>query len=196
MRKIILFLLTASLLAIACNDNKKSGEGNTEPSKTNKQTEPVTKGTFTDYQKTKDELEKLTPYTEEQMKALIPEELMGGIRTDLDISNEMGALIAAADYIIQDSIKARLEIVDCAGPGGAGLFGIQYISMMNVNTEDDDEYIRTIEFKGDKAFENCKKKRNRCTLAWFDGKRFLVSLRGDYTGIDAVKEAAKKLEFK
>ena len=90
----------------------------------------------------------------------------------------------------------KLEIVDCAGPGGAGLFSMQYLNMINVNSDDEDEYVKTIDFNGGKAMQNCKKKRNKCTLVYFTSNRFLISLEGDNVGIEALKDVAKTLKIK
>ena len=121
---------------------------------------------------------------------------MDATASDVDVNAAMGATVANADYKINDSTNLKLEIVDCAGPGGAGMFGMQYMDMINVNSDDDEEYVKTIDFNGGKAFENCKKKKNRCTIAFMSGNRFLVSLRGDNVGIDALKDLAKGLKIK
>ncbi|HEV7781175.1 MAG TPA: hypothetical protein VGO58_07895 [Chitinophagaceae bacterium] len=199
MKKIVVLLLSSSLLLIACN-NDKPKDSITITDKEGKEKITVSpseiKNDMEAMLQRKEELSAMTPLTADELKALIPEELMGGVRTDLDINSAMGATVANADYIIKDSIKLKLEVVDCAGPGGAGMFGMQYLNMFNVNSDDDDEYVKTIEVNGGKAFENCKKKRNRCTLVWFSGNRYLVSLRGDNTGIDALKDGAKGLDIK
>ena len=199
MKKITCFLLVPFLFMVACS-NKKSKEGITIKDEEGKEKLSVDISKAEDglakLQKMKDDLEKLTPLTNEELTALVPGELMGASRTNLDVNSAMGATVANADYKINDSADLKLEIVDCAGAGGAGMFGMQYMNMIDVNSDDEDEYVKTIEFNGGKAFENCKKKRNRCTLAYFSGSRFLVSLRGDNVGIDALKEIAKGVKIK
>jgi hypothetical protein len=108
----------------------------------------------------------------------------------------MGATVANADYKINDSTNLKLEIVDCAGPGGAGMFGMQYLDMINVNSDDEDEYEKTIDFNGGKAFENCKKNYNKCSITFLSGNRFLLSLRGENVGISELKDLAKGLNIK
>lgn len=199
MKTIVALLLVASLIFAACN-NDKPKDSITISDKDGKEkiTIDPTKmqDAAQDMQQLKEELTKLTPLTPDELKALVPEELMGAARAGLDVNAAMGATVANADYKINDSTKLKLEIVDCAGPGGAGMFGMQYLNMINVNSDDEDEYVKTIDFNGGKAFENCKKNRNRCTLAYFSGNRFLVSIRGDNVGIDALKDLAKGLKIK
>lgn len=199
MNKYLSLLLAASLLLLACNNDKpKDSITITDKDGKEKGTIDISPSTDAaqDLLKKKEELEKLTPLTKDELTALVPAELMGAPATGVDVNSAMGATVADADYKINDSVDLKLEIVDCGGPGGAGMFGAQYVNMFNVNSDDEEEYVKTIEFNGGKAFENCKKKKNRCTLAYFTGDRFLVSLRGDNVGIDALKDIAKGLKIK
>jgi hypothetical protein len=199
MRPFLTFLLIISLAFIACNNNKpKDTITITDKDGKEKVTMDLNqaKDASQDMLKRKEELEKLTPLTADELTALVPEELMGAARTDLDINSAMGATVANADYKINDSADLTLEIVDCAGPGGAGMFGMQYLGMININSDDEDETVKTIDFNGGKAIENCRKKKNRCTIAYFSGNRFLVSLKGDNVGIDALRDLAKGLNIK
>ncbi|MDZ4794572.1 MAG: hypothetical protein SGI83_09865 [Bacteroidota bacterium] len=198
MKKIVPLLFVSSLLLLACNNDKP------KDSITITDIEGKEKGSIDmsqvaddmqDMQKKKEELEKLTPLTTDELKALVPAALMGATAMGVDVNSAMGATVANADYKINDSVDLRLEIVDCGGAGGAGMFAAQYMNMFNVNSDDEEEYVKTIEFNGGKAFENCKKKKNRCTLAYFSGDRFLVSLRGDNVGIEAIKDLAKGLKI-
>lgn len=199
MKKIVSLLLVSSLLLLACN-NDKPKDSITITDKDGKEKGSIDVSQVADaaqdMQKKKEELEKLTPLTTDELKALVPAELMGAPATRVDVNSAMGATVADADYKINDSVDLKLEIVDCGGPGGAGMFGAQYLNMFNVNSDDEEEYVKTIDFNGGKAFENCKKKKNRCTLAYLSGDRFLVSLTGDNVGIDVIKDLAKGLKIK
>jgi len=199
MKRIIAPLFLCSLIFIACNNNK-SKENTTSIDTAGKQPVTITtnevKEATQDMQQLKEELTKMTPLSADELKTRVPDELMGVTTTNVDVNAAMGASVANADYKINDSAKLKLEIVDCAGPGGAGIFDLQYLGMLNVNTDDENEYVKTIDFNGGKAFENCKKNRNHCIFAYFSGNRFLVSLTGDNVGIDALKDVAKGLEIK
>lgn len=193
-------MLVSSLLFMACNNNKPKDDSIAASNKDGKEqvnNNPASiKNAVENMLLLKEGLAKLTPLTPDELKALVPQELMGAAVSDVDVNVAMGAAVATADYKINDSADLKLEIVDCAGPGGAGIFGMQYINMIDVNSDDEDEYVKTIDFNGGRAFENCKKKKNRCTIAFMSGNRFLVSLRGDNVGIDALKDLAKGLRIK
>jgi len=199
MRPALTLLFIISMSFIACNNNKPK-ENITISDKDGKEKVTIdlneAKNTGQDLIKRKEELEKLTPLTNDELKSLVPVELMGAARSDLDINTGMGATIANAAYKLNDSTDLKLEIVDCAGPGGAGMFGMQYINMINVNAEDEEEFVRSIDFNGGKALESCRKKSNRCTIAFFSGNRFLVSLSGNDVGIDVLRDMAKGLKIK
>lgn len=199
MKKIISLFLASAVFISSCNNNKPK-DAVTITSKDGQEQVTVDanqlQNAAQDMQKIKEELGNLTPLTADQLKALVPEQLMGAARTDLDVAAAMGASIASADYKINDSTDIKLSIIDCAGPGGAGIYSMQYLGMYNFQEEGEEEYTKTIDFNGGKAFENCKKTRNECTLTYFSGGRFLITLEGDNVGIDALKGIAKGLNVK
>ena len=197
--KKILPAVIAAIMLIACNNNKPKNAA-TFTSEDGKEQVTVDmnemKNAAQGMEKIKAELSTLTPLTTGQLTALVPEKLMGADRKDLDVTAAMGASVASASYKINDSTDIKLNIFDCAGPGGAGIYSLQYLGMFNIQQDDEDEYTKTIEFNGGKAFENCKKTRNECTLTYFSGGRFLITLEGDNVGIDGLKQAAKGLDIK
>ncbi|MBK9568488.1 MAG: hypothetical protein IPP43_08120 [Chitinophagaceae bacterium] len=199
MKRFPSFLVVFILLIGACNNNK-SKDSVTVTSKDGDETVTIDpkqmQNAAEDMVKMKDELGKLTPLNTDQLKALLPEQLMGAARSDMNVASAMGASTAEAKYEINDSTDIRLNIIDCAGPGGAGIYSMQYLGMFNFQEENEDEYTKTIDFNGGKGFENCKKTRSECTLTYFSGGRFLVSLEGNNVGIDALKSAAKGMNIK
>jgi hypothetical protein len=195
MKKMLSLLLAFSFIITACNDNKTK-DTITFTDEDGKKKATIDVSDMKDLQKRKEELTNMTPLTADELKALVPAEFMGGVQTDLDVQSAMGATVANADYKMNDSVSAKLDIVDCAGPGGAGLFGMQYLGMISLNSEDDDEYTKSVDFNGGKGIEMCKKKRNRCSFTYFSGDRYMITITGNNTGIDALKEAAKGLDIK
>ena len=149
-----------------------------------------------DMEKIKEELSNLTPVTSEQLKALVPAQLMGAPYSDLEVSTSTGASIASAVYKINDSTTVKLSIIDCAGPGGSGIYSLQYLGMLNVQEENEDEYTRTMEFNGAKAFEHCDKTDKSCSFTYFARNRFLIALEGEGITATALKQAAKGLDIK
>lgn len=198
MRRLCSFLLVAIMVA-ACNSNKKPAEM-TITSEDGKEKVSIdvnqAQKASEQMQKMSEELQKLPQLSLDQLKALIPEELMGVKRKSFNATAAMGAGLASGEYEINDSTNVKLNIYDCAGPAGAGIYSMQYLGMMNIQSESDDEYTKSIDFMGGKAYEHCEKSSNDCTLTWFASNRLLVSLEGRHTGIDALKQTAQGLNLK
>jgi hypothetical protein len=192
-------LLALALLLAACNSKKKSA-GVTVVSDNGKEKVSIdvnqAQKASEEMQKMNEELQKMPALSLDQLKAMLPEELMGVKRKSYNASSAMGAGLATAEYEINDSSNVKLSIYDCAGPAGAGIYSMQYLGMMNIQSESDDEYTKSIDFMGGRAFEHCEKSSNDCTLTWFGSGRLLVSLEGRHTGVDALKQAAKGLNLK
>ena len=198
MKHTISVLLASTILLAACNNKPKETTVITSPD--GKETVTIDQqkmqNAAQDMEKQKTELEKLTPLTLDQLKALIPETFMGAKRTNYTASAAMGAGLARGEYELNDSTRLSLNIYDCAGSAGAGIYSMQYLGMYNIQQESDDEYTKTVDFNGGKAFEHCEKATNDCTLTYFSGGRFMVTLEGDHVGAAALKQAAGGLNIK
>ena len=197
MRAFILFLLITGFCLTACNNNKpkgitvKSEDGTTTTIDVNKMA-----ASADEMQKRTEELQKLPPLSLDQLKALLPDQLMGAPRSNQNVSSGMGTGIATADYVTNDSTKIKLMIYDCAGNGGAGFYSAQYLGLMNFQQDNDNEYTKTVDFNGGKAVEHHNKSSNDYTLTYFGGDRFLVTLEGENVGPDALKQAAQSINLK
>lgn len=201
MNRIIVSLLALTTLIAACNNNKPKEEvviSNDGKEKVSIDANSVDKmkAAAEEMQKQKLELEKLTPLTLDQLKALIPETLIGGKRTSYDVNASMGANVANGEYELNDSTKITLTIYDCAGSAGAGIYGMQYLGLLNVQQESDEEYTKTIDINGGKGFEHCDKVNHECTVTFFSGGRFLVALEANNIPAEALKEAAAHMNIK
>jgi hypothetical protein len=192
--KRIFSILLCSVIFIACDNNSESKEEKAKKDSLAKETERKTK-----VQEAKDkvaaDLEKLTPLTEEQLKALFPESLIGAPASDHSFNDNMGAPVASAKYNNGDSSSVWLTISDCAGSGGAGLYNTQFAGQLDYNNENDIEYTKVIDFKGGKAIEFCRKEKVECSLTYFTG-RFLVNLEGNNVDAAELKKIAGDLRIK
>ncbi len=83
------------------------------------------RGVAMDMQKQMEDLQKLPPLTLDQLKAMVPEELMGVKRKDFNVTSATGAGMAQAEYPLTDSTNIKVNIVECAGPAGAGSYSMQ-----------------------------------------------------------------------
>ena len=195
----LLLPLAAALLLMACNNNKKPGDVTitSEDGKTTATVDTKSMNQAADaLQKKADELQKLSPYTLDQMKAFLPEELAGAKRSKFSANSAMGAAYAEGSYPVNDSTDIELKLFDCAGQAGAGIYSMQYLGMMNFQSESDEEYTKTIDFNGNRAIEHARKDNSNASLSWLAADRLLVTLEGRNTGMDMLKKAAGSLNFK
>lgn len=197
MNRFLAFLLITSMLFAACNNNKdKEISVKKDTTRSDKEAVDQMQKGIQDLEKQKEELEKLTPLSADQLKAMVPETLMGAQRTNHEVSAAIGANVASGEYEINDSASITLNIYDCAGPAGAGIYNLQFAGLLNNLHDNAEEYIRSIELNGNKGYEQCDKTNNECTISYFTGGRFMVTLEGDRVGADALKQAAKGLNIK
>ena len=184
---------------IACNSNKKSGDITIK----GKDGEEVTINTnaivnaANEMKNRNEELQKLTPLSMDELKAMLPEGIMGAKRERVEATKMAGlASFAKAEYNMNDSTNIELTFFDCAGSAGAGYYNMAFFGLMNFEQDNEREYTKTTEFKGDKAIEHCQKDRSRCEFTYFGGDRYLVTLKGDNVGIHQLKQVAGGLKIK
>jgi hypothetical protein len=195
MKLIISIFMIATLFLLSCNNNKT-----TETTKISSPDKKMTKDTtliaHPDIDKQKEDLVKLTPLPAEELKAMIPETLMGGQRKKYDVNASIGTNVASGEYEINDTSSITLNIYDCSGPGGSGIYGLHVAGLVDDLYTNADGYKKSVEFNGGKAFEQCDKINSECTFSYFTGGRFLVTLEGHGIGADVLKQAAGGLNIK
>lgn len=195
MKQFSLLCMAAAILLSACNNNKKTADA-TKEEKVVVSAETAEKQKLeAEMKKQVEELQKLAPLSLDELKNLLPEEIMTAKKENFQVTSATGAGFAHAEYNINDSTEIQVNIYDCGGPGGAGIYNMQFAGMLNIQSETSDGYLKTIDFKGGKAFEQCDKDDNKCTLTYFDGKRFLISIEGHNVHPDGLKEAAGQVRI-
>jgi hypothetical protein len=195
MKRVISLLLPAALLFCACNEKTKAGkpaaDSITAAGKLPAAGTERKPGAPEDTPASTEALQKLNPLTTAQLNTLTPEKWMGAERSNSTIESSMGYGMAEADYRINDSTRIHLTVIDCAGPAGAGLYNMQFLSRYDQDSEE--EYTKTIPFKSGRAIETCQKKSKDCKLTFFTRNRLLVTLEGHNMETTALKQAASGL---
>ncbi|MEO8403894.1 MAG: hypothetical protein ABI480_04850 [Chitinophagaceae bacterium] len=190
MKFISLLLLATVFLLSACNNDKKTDKSTTAASATD------TKEEVSEVQKKLDALQLLTPYTDDEMRAMVPVQIGNDSATDISVHNSMGTGYASASYKLSDSTAVELSIFDCGGNAGSGIYNAQYAGLLNSESGDDEEYTKIISFKAGKAIEHADKRRNNSSLAFIAKDRLLVTLEGKNVGADELRKMGGKISFK
>ncbi|MEO5562595.1 MAG: hypothetical protein ABIR18_04150 [Chitinophagaceae bacterium] len=188
--KHLLTLIIATSFFLACNNKKVA-----PATETSTNAEVSTKD-ISEAQKKTEELQQLTPYTQDQMKALLPAALDDDTATILSASTNMGTGFVQAIYPLSDSTSVEINLFDCGGNAGAGIYNAQLVNQLDNQSANETEYTKAIDYNGGKAIEHFDKKSNNATLTYFTADRLLVIIEGTNTGIDEVKKIAGKLKFK
>ena len=202
MRLLRSLLPVTIIFMLSCSNNREKGKisikdekGKTTATFDVKSIEEIAKAAEKSEDKV-EELKKLTPLTSDQLKAMMPEELMGIKRTSVGASSISGASSGTALYKSEDGKELKLIIYDCAGEAGAGIYSLRYLTLWSIQYEDENGYQKTVDFNGQKAIENYVKDREEYSIAFLSNDRFLVTVEGDKTGLDMVKQAANSLNLK
>jgi hypothetical protein len=203
MKKQFLVFLSAALLMAACGGTKKEvkEEKNEDGTTTSTVTEQSSSSTTTttsmeESEKRIEELKKVPPLSNDEMKALFPAEVMGMKRSSFSVNNTMGYASGNAEYRKDDTTVYRVSVFDCAGEAGSGFYGMKVLAGMNIEREDDNGYEKTVNYKGTNAWESYRKGSNEYTLNLLDNERFWVAFEGRNTGLDNLKSFASNFNFK
>jgi hypothetical protein len=194
--KKILFVVVL-IMALSCNNNKTTNEKNNGTADSTPKAID-SKNLPKDLNTIKAGLETLVPFSEEQMKALFPQQLLGHDKSETDLTTSMGAMAANTEYRISDISTVTVLIVDCAGPGGSGFFSMHYLDNSKEKMDTENYVVNVSERNGQKAFENCPKDSAtflNCMYYYFAGNRFLVTISGENTGIELLKNAASEIKL-
>lgn len=196
MKRLLTAILSATVL-VSCNSNPgkitvKSEDGKSTATVDLSSAEKNAK----DMQSKADELKKLAPLSVDQLKALLPEELAGIKRSTFNASTAMGFAVGEAEYRTEDNKSIKLSLFDCAGEAGASYYSASYWMKMNMQSESDNGYTKTVDLMNGKAVETYDKSSNRYTLVYLGNDRVLVTLEGENISLDNIRDAAKSLNMK
>jgi hypothetical protein len=140
-------------------------------------------------------LKKLEPLTVDQVKSVLPAELMGIKRSEINASGAMGFSMGEATYRENDSTYIKISVFDVAGEAGSGIYGMQYWGALNMQQEKTDGYVKTIDFKGDKAIEKFDENTHTYELLYMGNNRIMVNITGVNTTLQLVKQVSNRLHF-
>lgn len=189
MKKYSLFTAILFTILFSCSGGSSKDKTDVSISSVKDAAEAIT-STADDSQKRIEELKKLTPISNDALKAVFPEEVMGMKRTSFNVTNAMGYAIGTAEYQKDDTTHCNVAIYDCAGDAGSAFYGMMYLTKLNMESETEDGYSKTVDFMGTKAIENYSKSADKYSLSFLSAERFFVTIDGEKTGLDNLKSFA------
>lgn len=192
-KKLLIVCLIASG-AIACNSGSSTGNKNSDSTTKEEKAVEKVKEAASGIEEVKGALGKLVPISTDDLRKLLPSQISGVAPNSTEVENSSGVNIATANYKLDDTTVITLSIIDCAGPAGVGIYNSQHLSLAAAEGETENEYTKAVKVNGDKGYEHCTKDDNMCSLAWFTGGRYLVSIEGVPT--DRLKQLAGEVKIK
>jgi len=129
------------------------------------------------------ELSEVTPLTNEEMKAWLPENIDGMKRTSFK-TGAMGMMNIAsveATYAAEDKSKSfKIEVIDGAGEmGAAATMGLRLIFSQDFEEETEEKTRKTVTKNGVKAIEEYNKRNNQSVIQLMQDKRFYIKATGE-----------------
>lgn len=198
-----LMLSAAALLLFCCSKEESKQEaksGGLSDVVSNVKNYSKINSSVQDVSKNIETLKKMTPLTNEELKALLPEELLGLKRKELSVGDNAMMQLASAEakYSDGDQKKIKLEIMDGAGETGSAMVSILMMSF-NMNKEKITEtgYEKTAEINGNKAIikENSGENYVNSSIQMVATNRYLITLTGDGISYDDLEKALNQLKL-
>lgn len=198
-----LMLSAAALVLFCCSkeeSKQKAKSGGLSDVVSNVKNYSKINSSVQDVSKNIETLKKITPLTNEELKALLPEELLGLKRKELSVGDNAMMQLASAEakYSDGDQKKIKLEIMDGAGETGSAMVSILMMSF-NMNKEKITEtgYEKTAEINGNKAIikENSGENYVNSSIQMVAKNRYLITLIGDGISYDDLEKALNQLKL-
>lgn len=197
-----LMMAAAVLMLVACSKEEKVKEEKTgslsDLVSTAKNYSKIN-STMQDVGKNIENLKNLTPLTNDELKTVLPEELLGLKRRELSVGDNamMNLSTAEAKYANDDKTKRiKVEIVDGAGETGSAMVSIMMMGL-NVNKEKTTEFgfEKSTEINGAKAIISEKKSGESIDskIQMITKNRYLVTFTADGLTYDELKNAIGEL---
>jgi hypothetical protein len=142
-----------------------------------------------------EELKKMTPISNEDLKSFFKEEAAGMKRNNFSVQNAMGYSVGEANYKKNDSVEYKIMINDCSGEMGSGLYSLMMMTKLNIETENENGYEKTIDFMGKKALKSYQNTDQKCSLSYVEGERFWIQVEGYHTTFEDLEAFIKTFEL-
>ena len=192
-----LMLATAVLMLVACSKEEKVKEeksgGLSDLVSTAKNYGKVS-SSMEDVTKNMENLKNIQPLTNDELKSVLPETLLGLKRKELSVGDNamMNLATAEAKYADEENKRIKVDIIDGAGETGSAMVSIMMMGL-NVNKEKTTEFgfEKSTEINGAKSIVSETKNGEGVTseIQTVLKNRYLVTLNADGFSYEELKMA-------
>lgn len=192
-----LMITAAALLIVACSKEEKVTEektGGLSDLVSTAKTYGKVGSSMQDVTKNIENLKNITPLTNDELKAVLPEILLGLKRKELSVGDNamMNLSTAEAKYADDARKRVKVEIVDGAGETGSTMVSIMMMGL-NVNKEKTTEFgfEKSTEINGVKSIVSERKEGENINseIQTVLKNRYLVTLKADGFSYEQLKSA-------
>lgn len=188
--------LSLSLLLLASCTKEKEGEkksGSIRDAISTVKNVSTISNSMEDIQKNIERLQKLTPVTNEELKAILPETMLGLERTSLSVGDNsmMKISSAEAEYGEENHNKIKIKIIDGAGQTGSSMISIL---MMGLTTNSEkttkNSFTKMGDFHGVKAQITEKKKETYVDseINYILKERYMITINAEGYTVEELKK--------
>lgn len=196
-----LMIVVSALMLIACSKEEKvkteKSGGLSDLVSTAKNYSKIN-SSMEDVGKNIENLKALTPLTNDELKAVLPEIILGLKRKELSVGDNamMNLSTAEAKYADEEGKRVKVEIIDGAGETGSAMVSIMMMGL-NVNKEKTTEtgFEKSVEINGAKSIvsENKNGEEIDSKIQTVLKNRYLVTLTADGFTYEQLKSALSTL---
>ena len=196
-----LMIVASALMLIACSKEEKvkteKSGGLSDLVSTAKNYSKIN-SSMEDVGKNIENLKALTPLTNDELKAVLPEIILGLKRKELSVGDNamMNLSTAEAKYADEEGKRVKVEIIDGAGETGSAMVSIMMMGL-NVNKEKTTEtgFEKSVEINGAKSIvsENKNGEEIDSKIQTVLKNRYLVTLSADGFTYEQLKSALSTL---
>jgi hypothetical protein len=142
-----------------------------------------------------EELKKIPPISNDVLKSFFKEEVAGAKRSSFSVQNTSGFSVGQASYKENDSVTNSITIYDCAGEEGAGFYSMMLMTKLNIETEDNNGFSKTVDFMGSKALKTYKNYDSECSFSFVSADRFWLQINGTHTSFEKLQTFIDAIEL-
>lgn len=197
---IVLFLLP---LFVSCGGSNSSGDKGTENKKEEGVLSQLSNATSAikslgDAGKDMEKLQKMTPLTNDQLKAWLPEEINGLKRISYSAGDASAMGLASIDATFANadkSKKIKVAVFDGAGKAGSAMISLLNIQLsQDFDREDEYKIEKTVKHNGTKAIMEFNKRDSTTEIHFLQDGRFSIDVTGTHMDAGEVWKAIEALK--
>lgn len=200
MKKLIILSIGLHLLTNCSNDKKNEESSSLSDAIGSVKNLNTLTNSMDDITKRSEELTKMTPLTNEEFKAVMPESVMGLKRTSISVGDNMVVKMSSAnaEYNNEDRTKTvKIEIMDGAGESGsamAAMMKLGFTSMSEKTTENGFE--KTGDYNGvkSKIKETKYEDQVNSEISYLTKDRYIVTIEGIGYSVDELKSVMSDID--